>query len=710
LEPIAIIGAACRFPGATGIDAFWQLLRNSRSAVRTVPKERWDVDKYYDPDPNAPGKMTSPFGGFVEGISKFDYAFFGISRREAAKMDPQQRLLCEVAWEALEDAQLPMDTLAGSQTAVFVGIGPGDYSRLCLDPPEAIDAYVSTGNFLSIAANRISYFFDLRGPSIAIDTACSSSLVAVHLACRSIESGEATLALAGGVNALLSPAISISFSKARMLSPTGRCSAFGAGADGYVRSEGAGLVVLKPLARAQADKDRIYAVVRASAVNQSGQRNGLTAPGGWGEEAVMRAAWASTTFPLGEVDYVEAQGTGTLLGDAIEAAALGKVFGHRAKASALCRIGSVKTNLGHLETAAGIASLIKVILMIWHGEFVPMLHHQVPNPHVDLEKLGLTIQRRVEPWLTVNNSPRVAGVSAFGFGGTNAHLCLTSSETGSECCSCQEAQATAGFLLPVSARHCGALGHLVRQMHDLIENANAADALEICRAAARRRTHHDYRVAFAGLTPPAVARAMLSWLEHAKPEAARVGGGRKLVIVASGSGARKHSEVLAAVRAFGAERTENGQRALANHELIAMFAVLRILSHWGIRPYRVFGLVGGDLLVNLTVERTSGKQTVESAAAGNSNQRSQTELEEALSIADDFLDLTGENFVPRFYPLPVGGHLLGGFSSTEHPRLTLLRLAAELYQLGYPLTWQNIYPGTVKHIGLPLYPWQHQPC
>jgi 3-oxoacyl-(acyl-carrier-protein) synthase/acyl carrier protein len=354
-EPIAIIGMGCRFPGASDPTAFWRLLRNGEDAIREVPPDRFDQHAFYDPDPAAPGKMNTRWGGFLDEVDQFDPHFFGISPREAARMDPQQRLLLEVTWEALQDAGQVPERLAGSPTGVFIGIATNDYGRLQWNDLDRIDAYAGTGNALSIAANRISYLLDFRGPSLAIDTACSSSLVAVHLACCSLRNGESTLALAGGVNLILSPAIAINFTKAGAMAPDGRCKAFDARANGYVRSEGAGVVVLKPLSRALADGDPIHAVIRGSAVNQDGRSNGLMAPNPLAQEAVLREAYRQAAVSPGKIHYIEAHGTGTLLGDPIEARALGAVLGVERPPGQPCALGSVKTNLGHLEAAAGTA-------------------------------------------------------------------------------------------------------------------------------------------------------------------------------------------------------------------------------------------------------------------------------------------------------------------------------------------------------------------
>ena len=343
-------------------------------------------------------------------------------------MDPQQRLLLEVTWEALEDAGQVAERLAGTDVGVFIGIATDDYSRLGHGHGPGHggsgegDAYEITGNAASIAANRISYVMDFRGPSLSIDTACSSSLVAVHLACESLRRGESSLALAGGVNLILSPEVSANFARAGFLSPEGRCKTFASDADGYVRGEGAGVVVLKPLAKALADGDDVYAVIRGGAVNQDGRSNGLTAPSRQAQEAVLRAAYRAAGVSPAEVQYVEAHGTGTALGDPIEAKALGAVLAEGRPADRPCVLGSVKSNIGHLEAAAGIAGLIKVALMLERREIAPSLHCDKPNPRIPFDTLPLRLARELAPWTDSNAAGvrGVAGVSSFGFGGTNA--------------------------------------------------------------------------------------------------------------------------------------------------------------------------------------------------------------------------------------------------------------------------------------------------
>ena len=421
-EPIAIIGLACRFPGAPDPAAFWRLVSGGVDAIREVPPDRWDNEALFDPTNREPGKMSSRHGGFLEQVDRFEPAFFGISAHEAERLDPQQRLLLEVTWEALEDAGVPPERLSGTATGVFVGISTNDYGRLQLDDPSRIDAWAGTGNARSIAANRISYQLGLSGPSLAVDSACSSSLVALHLACQSLRERECEVALVGAVNVMLSPELTMIFAKAGLLAPDGRCKVFDARADGYVRGEGAGVVVLKPLSAALASGDDFYAVIRGSAVNQDGRTNGLMAPNGPAQETVIRRAYRNAGIDPGEVLFVEAHGTGTALGDRIEAGALGAAMSSPSRREA-CWIGSVKTNIGHLEAAAGMAGLIKAVLALRHRQIPPSIHFETPSPMIDFAALGLRVADRPRA-LPADGSLVYAGVSSFGFGGTNAHVVL----------------------------------------------------------------------------------------------------------------------------------------------------------------------------------------------------------------------------------------------------------------------------------------------
>jgi phthiocerol/phenolphthiocerol synthesis type-I polyketide synthase B len=423
-EPIAVIGMGCRFPGdISGPEALWRFLSDGRCAVGEVPAERWAPFDDGSPEMAAALARTTRWGSFLGGIDEFDAEFFEISPREAAKMDPQQRLLLEVAWEALEHAGIPAVSLRRSQTGVFTGACFSEYGYLGSTDLPRVDAWSNTGGALSIIANRLSYFLDLRGPSLTVDTACSSSLVAVHLACQSLRTGDADLALAAGVNLLLSPAVFHGFDQAGALSPTGRCHAFDAAADGFVRGEGCGVVVLKRLRDALHDGDRVLAVVRGSAVNQDGRSNGLMAPNPAAQMAVLRAAYASAGIAPQEVDYVEAHGTGTFLGDPIEARALGTVLGRGRAEDAPLMVGAVKTNLGHLEAAAGIAGFMKAVMALQRGALPGNVGYTSPNPHIPFDQLRLEVVAQQREWPPVGRARR-AGVSSFGFGGTNAHVVL----------------------------------------------------------------------------------------------------------------------------------------------------------------------------------------------------------------------------------------------------------------------------------------------
>jgi acyl transferase domain-containing protein/acyl carrier protein len=491
--PVAVIGLACRFPGASDPDAFWQLLVGGVDAIAQVPADRWDADAWYDPDPSAPGKMSTRFGGFVEGIDQFDAPFFGISPREAARMDPQQRLLLETAWEALERAGHAPDELRGSATGVFVGISSSDYSMLQLGDPARIDAYAGTGNAHSIAANRLSYALDLRGPSVALDTACSSSLASVHYACQALRRAECDLALAGGVNAILTPHLTIAFSKAQMMAPDGRCKTFDEAADGYVRGEGCGLVVLKRLDDAQRDGDDVLAVIRGSAVNQDGLTNGLTAPSGSAQKAVIRAALADAAVAPASICYVEAHGTGTPLGDPIEVDALLAVLGEGRELDRTCLLGSVKTNIGHLEAAAGIAGLMKVVLALAKGEIPPHLHLKKLNPRITLAGTPLAIATTRRPWPAAR--PRRAGVSGFGFGGTNVHVVLEEAPVREVA---TKAAARRAEILMLSARTETALRRLAGRHAEKLATLPGDILADACRTTRRGRATFGHRLAVVG--------------------------------------------------------------------------------------------------------------------------------------------------------------------------------------------------------------------
>ena len=505
-EAIAIVGMACRLPGgASTPEAFWELLDGGVDAIREVPAERWDVAALYDPDPDRPGTMSTRWGGFIDGCDRFDPGFFGISPREAQTMDPQQRLLLEVSWEALERSGISADRLHASPSGVFVGLCNSDYMQLLLSRDrDTIDTYLASGTAFSVASGRIAYLLGLQGPAISVDTACSSSLVAVHLACQSLRVGECRLALAGGVNLMLAPETTIALSKGHMMAPDGRCKTFDAAADGFVRGEGCGVVVLKRLSDAEADGDRILAVIRGSAINQDGRSSGLTAPNGPSQEAVIRAALAMAAIEPGDVGYVEAHGTGTSLGDPIELRALGAVLAAGRPADRPLLVGSVKTNIGHLESAAGVAGLIKTVLALEHEAIPPHLHFHTPNPHVTWEGVPVEVPTRRRPWPR-DGRRRVAGVSSFGFSGTNAHVVLEEAPL-------QEPTANhvdrPAHVLALSARSEAALVDLAR-LHGANFRAHGEMPLaDVCFTAAAGRAQFAHRLAVTGATTEQVASAL----------------------------------------------------------------------------------------------------------------------------------------------------------------------------------------------------------
>ena len=500
VEPIAIIGIGCRLPGGVrNTEDLWKLLVDGVDAVVEVPEDRWHLPSLYHPDPAKPGRMITRRGGFLDQIDKFDAEFFGINPREAARADPQQRLLLEVAYQAVEDAGLTLPALSGRRVGVYIGISTWDYSFLQVKSEEraSIDAYTNVGTALCIAANRISYFFNLVGPSLAVDTACSSSLVATHLACRSIWNGENELAFVGGVNVLVQPEVTIGFSKASMLSPDGRCKSFDSRANGYVRGEGAGVVILKPLARALADGDPIYAVIRATAVNQDGRTAGISLPNQASQEANIVDALRLADIRPETVQYVEAHGTGTPVGDPIEAAALGMVYGKARKSGDHCVIGSIKSNVGHLEAAAGIAGLIKTALCLRHRRIPSNVHFENPNPQIAFDDLRLRVAQQLAPWPETYEQPPRAGVNAFGFGGTNGHVILEAAPGADRAARADLSEGRA-WVLPISARSAAALPDLARSYLKALrkEGALKCEALrDICFSASMKRSHHDFRLA-----------------------------------------------------------------------------------------------------------------------------------------------------------------------------------------------------------------------
>jgi phthiocerol/phenolphthiocerol synthesis type-I polyketide synthase C len=567
-DGIAIIGAACRLPQAPDLDGFARLLADGTDAVTEIPAGRWSKALFYHPDPAEAGKSYSFAAGCLDQIDQFDPAFFGISPREAVQMDPQQRLLLELAWEALEDAGIRPSAIAASRTSVHVGGSSSDYVTLRLGDPASADAYFMTGSTLCSLANRISHAFNLRGASLTVDTACSSSLVALHLACEGLRSGEAELALVGGVNMLLAPQSFVGFSRAGMLSPRGRCHAFDAAADGYVRAEGGGVLVLKPLGAALADGDDIHAVIRATAVNSDGRTTGFSLPSQDAQAALLEEVYGRAGIRADALVYLEAHGTGTPVGDPIEAAAIGAVLG--ARRSAPLPIGSVKTNIGHLEAASGMAGLLKLIVALRSRVVPRSLHQHTPNPAIAFAALNLTVV--AAPLAVPAFGLPAMGINSFGFGGTNAHAVLQAAPPRAP----RDAVVPPPMLL-LSARSEPALRALAACWRDRLAGIEAAALGPLLRGAARARELHPHRLALIGADAPALADALDRYAGHL-PSAS----------VIAGTALRDADQIGFAFSGNGSQWAGMAQDALAHSPAFAaaidrVDALLHTLLGWSVR-------------------------------------------------------------------------------------------------------------------------------
>ena len=666
-EPIAIVGLGCRFPGgAVDADTYWDLVRGGVDAVGEIPANRWDADTFYDDRPQQPGKMSTRWGGFLDRVDTFDYDFFGISRREALAMDPQQRLTLEVAWEALENAGLAPSRLAGSRAGVFMGVCSSDFGTETFRRPRDITAYASTGTAHSVVTGRLSYLLDLRGPSLAIDSACSSSLVAVHLACQSLRAGESDLAVSGGVNVVLSPLPSIAFSQfPGMVAADGRCRTFDAQANGYVRSEGCGIVVLKRLTDALRDGDQVLAMIRGGAVNQDGRSSGVTAPSGLAQRDVLRRALAASGVEPHEVSYIEAHGTGTRLGDPIEVEALAEVYGQEAGAPVY--LGSAKTNIGHPEAAAGIAGLIKVVLALGRGIIPPNVHFEELNPHISFAGTNFAVPVQPAPWPqaradadadadgggrpAADGTPathRIAAVSSFGFSGTNAHMIL---------------QAAAPRAVPpadtrrprsvlaLSAKSDTALVEMARRYADRLTAEAAGSLADLCFSANTGRSHFRHRLAAAGPTAADIAGQLADYVDGIPGEepAAGEAGQADVVFLFTGQGpqrpgmARELYETQPTFRAilgrcdeilrpimdtpllsvlYPAGAAADPEQALIHQTAYsqpALFAVEYALAElwrsWGVEPVAVLGHSFGEYIAACVAGAMTLEDGLELAAA-----------------------------------------------------------------------------------------------
>jgi phthiocerol/phenolphthiocerol synthesis type-I polyketide synthase B len=572
---VAIVGIGCRFPGGVSDPAgFWRLLVEGRDAVGEIPRDRIDVDGYYDPRAAQPGRIVTRRGGFLDRIDEFDAEFFGISPREVERVDPQQRLLCEVAWEAFEDAGQDMNALAGSRTGVYVGQWLSDFEARLFAEPAEVDFYMTLGSGRYATSGRLSYVFDLRGPSVTLDTACSSSLAAVHLAAKSVASGESQLALAGGVNVILQPHITIAYSQSRMMAPDGRCKFGDASADGYVRSEGAALVVLKRLDCALSDGDRVYAVIRGSATSNDGRSSGsMGTVSRQGQEDLLRAAYRDAGVSPGAVGYVEAHGTGTQGGDPVELEALGVVLSDGRPAGRRAWVGSVKTNIGHTESAAGVAGLIKAALALRHGTVPGSLHLKDPNPKVPWARIPIDVPREPSPW-PEGAGPRIAAVNAFGIAGSNAHVVLEEAPEPVRGGDAMDRRTSGPALLLLSARGRAALGALSLRYAELLERPDGPALHDVCSGAAFLRTALEHRAVFVAEDRATMAALLRRFAGGDPATAEGVARGRpKVVFVLPGQGAQwvgMGRELLAREPVFQSalERCEHAMRRWTDVRLI----------------------------------------------------------------------------------------------------------------------------------------------
>jgi acyl transferase domain-containing protein/acyl carrier protein len=686
-EPVAIVGVGCRFPGhVTDPESFWRLLIEGTDAVTDIPQGRWDSARYYDPDPNAAGnKMYTRRGGFIDGVKEFDAAFFGITPREAATLDPQQRLLLEVSWEALENGGIAPETLVDSDTGVFVGMCGFDYPQLLLgDKSAPIDGYMGSGSTHSAASGRLSYFLGIRGPCMSIDTACSSSLVSVHLAIQSLRSGECGIALAGGVNLLLIPETTIIFSKAKMMSPEGICRTFDAKANGYVRGEGCGMVVLKRLSDAERDGDSILAVIRGSAVNQDGRSAGLTVPNGTAQEEVLRAALRNAGVEPAKVCYVEAHGTGTSLGDPIELRALSAVLND-------CRemplaVGSVKTNFGHLEGAAGIASLIKTALALQHRTIPPHLHFETPNPFFDWERSGLAVPAHAMPLEGIDGR-RIAGVSSFGFSGTNGHVILEEAPAAIPARSEFERSA---HVLTLSARTETALEELRARYLEYLASRPARFE-DICFTANAGRSHFTHRIAIVAknkeeaisrLRDAAAARAVRPKITFIFEEEAGncVEVGRSLY----NSNPDFHDFIDRIGWAHFASESPDGPQACF---LVVECGLIEMWRSWGVEPAFNTGRSTGEYAATVSAGLMDFDGALKALCAGSALPINRSETPQSSGC-----DISIE---------------IGPRAASDWVRIC--ESIASLYLAGVPVDWRAFDRGYHRaRVPVPLYPFQRE--
>ncbi|GAA4224490.1 hypothetical protein GCM10022254_04030 [Actinomadura meridiana] len=737
-EPVAIIGIGCRLPGGVHDPAgFWRLLSGRVDATTEVPADRWDGAALRAANGKVkPGATATSRGSFLDAVDGFDHAFFKISPVESRSMDPQQRLFLEVAWEALEDAGLAAERLRGGRTGVFVGLNTTDYQQLVTARASDIDLYYGTGNSFSGTAGRLSYFLGLRGPSIAVDTACSSSLTAVHLACQSLRAGESETAVAGGANVMCTPTVFLSMSAAGALAPDGRCKTFDDSADGYGRGEGSGVVVLKTLSRALRDGDRVYAVIRGSAVNQDGASGGFTVPNGEAQRDVVRTALDQAGVAPGQVGYVEAHGTGTRLGDAIELRALAAELGQGRGPDDPLLVGSVKTNVGHLEAAAGITGLIKTVLALQHEEIPAHLHVTTPTRQMDWDELPLRVATAPVPWRRGGGGTRTAGVSAFGFTGTNAHVIVQEPPVQEP----SEGEARGGgrpLLLTVSAASREALADVAARIGSALAVVPEPDLADLCWTSGARRTHHEHRATVVGADRRELVARLAAVQDgsdggvHVHVGTARPGEHKRLAFYYGAEPAYPpagpwcaeplaaldaEARTLAGIEPFAlwlsGNRPEPGSPTADLVTLAGHLAMTALWASFGVTPDAVVGegagehaaaCAAGELTVAEAIRLVLDQRApADGARTGIVRYRARPSWPDtAAPLTDDgieaVLDIGG-------LPVKDGDLLvLPGVQETPPPDM-----AALLHSRGFRVDWGLAVPSRRRLVTLPGYPWQRR--
>lgn len=767
-EPIAVVGMSCRFPGdSNSPEAFWDLLQQGKDAVVKVPSERWDADAYYDADPYAPGKTYTREAGFLKNIDLFDASFFDISAREAASLDPQQRLLLEVCWEALEQGNQASESLFTSKTGVFIGICNNDYHKMIweLGGAEGFDAFCATGNALSVAAGRVSHALGLKGPSLAIDTACSSALVSVHLACQSLRNQECKLALAGGVHLLLSPDSTVAFSRTQMLDPSGKCRTFDAQASGYARGEGCGVVVLKRLSDAKQDHDNILAVIKGSAVNHNGRSSSLIAPNGTAQQTVIRQALEMSKVDSSKVGYVEVQGTGSATGQSIEVGAIAAVFCQGRIQEEPLNVGSVKTNIGHLEGASGIASFIKVILSLKHQEIPANLNFEQPNPYIDWKNLPIQVPTKSIPW-PLGDHPRSAGINCFGFSGTNAHVVLEEAPNIDE--PSPNSEDRSSHILSLSAKTSKALQELV-VLYQAALSDDSNHTADICFSANTGRSHFPYRLSVAGSSNQDLIKA----LSYAEVPTEGITSPPKVAFLLTGNinrYEREQIQELYETQPFfqkAIDQCDNLADDYISKKLLSVdwsietvasnimsfaveYSLCQLWKSWGVKPVCLIASGIGEVVAacvsgiydlttaiklldkseavevlnqsNLPILNTTGQNlehsmlnadywhsrftnsSIESSKTINSQNFRGSKIDSLLLINQGIL--LKLDYIHTSYPIVK----LTSHNKTEKSIWqSLLTSLSELYDQGVPINWLSFDQGYYrKNVTLPTYPWQHQ--